>query len=47
MDEAEVYPQIWNEPRETLLEEYQSFFQDLKQFIYRAAENKQAIVITV
>lgn len=47
MEEEEVYPQIWDRPREDLLAEYQSFFQDLKQFIHYAAENKQAIVMTV
>lgn len=47
MEEAEIYPQIWDEPRADLLAEYQSCFQSLKRFIRYVAENKQAIVMTV
>jgi hypothetical protein len=47
MEEAEIYPQIWDEPRENLLEEYQSYFQDLKKFIHHAAEDKQAVMMTI
>jgi hypothetical protein len=47
MEEAEIYPQIWDEPRADLLAEYQSHFQALKQFIRYSAENKKAIVMTV
>jgi Domain of unknown function (DUF1877) len=44
MEEAEIYPQIWDEPREDLLVEYQSYFRALKRFVHDAAENKQSIV---
>ncbi|MBE9028244.1 YfbM family protein [filamentous cyanobacterium LEGE 11480] len=47
MSAADIYPQIWDEPKEDLLTEYQEYFYVLKRFMQLAAAGKQAIVITV
>jgi hypothetical protein len=45
MAEGMVYPQIWDEPRPDLLEEYLGYFEGLKQFVHLAAQQRQALVI--
>jgi hypothetical protein len=47
MAEEMVYPQIWDEPRPDLLDEYLSYFEELKQFVCQAAQQRQALVITL
>jgi hypothetical protein len=47
MQQAEVYPPIWDEPLEGLLEEYGSYFQELKAFVRSAAQRGHALVITL
>jgi hypothetical protein len=44
---VEIYPPIWDEPVEDLRQEYGGYFQDLKHHVHRAAQNGQALIITV
>ena len=44
---AEIYPQIWDEPLEELKEEYGSYLQQLKAHVRRAAEEGQALLVTI
>jgi len=44
---AEIYPEIWDEPREDLLAEYGGYFHELQAFVHRAAQGGQALVITL
>jgi hypothetical protein len=45
--DAEIYPQIWNEPWEELKEEYGGYLQQLKAFVQRATESGQALLIAI
>jgi hypothetical protein len=47
LNEAEIYPQIWDEPREDLLEEYGGYFDELRKLVQKAAQNDQALIITI
>ncbi len=47
LQSADVYPQIWDEPLEDLLEEYGYYFRELKAFVRRAAQSGHAMVITI
>jgi hypothetical protein len=44
---AEIYPQIWDEPLEELLQEYRSYFQEMKRHVHRAAQSRQAVIVTI
>lgn len=43
--EAEIYPQIWDEDRGDLLNEYLHFFQRLRSFVHEAARQRQHLVL--
>jgi hypothetical protein len=45
--EAEIYPQIWDEPIEELRQEYGDHFQDMKRHVHRAAQNGHALIVVV
>jgi Domain of unknown function (DUF1877) len=45
--EAEIYPRIWDESRESLLEEYLSYFRQLRKFVHDAARKKQSLVLLI
>jgi hypothetical protein len=45
MTTEDLYPQIWDEPREDLLEEYGSYFEQLKQFVHVGAREQQGLLI--
>jgi hypothetical protein len=45
MAEEMVYPQIWDEPRPELLDEYLGYFEELKDLVCKAAQQRQALVI--
>ena len=47
MAAEEVYPAIWDEPRDELLEEYGSYLNVLRQGIRTAAEAGDAILVTL
>ena len=42
-----VYPGIWDEPEEDLQEEYGEYFEELQQFLSEAAEQDEAIIISM
>ncbi|WP_020470572.1 YfbM family protein [Zavarzinella formosa] len=47
LEAANIYPQIWDEPLEELLEEYGGYFQELKEFIRQAAKDRLSLVVTI
>lgn len=47
LEREEIYPRIWDEPRDDLLSEYGGYFQDLKAFVARAAKANQALIIAI
>jgi hypothetical protein len=47
LEAAEIYPQIWDESREDLLEEYGGYLAALKELVKRAAKSDQALLIAV
>lgn len=47
MEEAELYPGIWDEPRSDLLSEYRHYFQATKAFFHRAAEQNCRVIVFV
>jgi hypothetical protein len=44
---AEIYPQIWDEPRQDLLVVYGNCFRELKAYVHRAAQTRQALIVTL
>jgi hypothetical protein len=44
---AEIYPQIWDEPRQDLLEGYGYCFRELKAHVHRASQTGQALIVTI
>jgi hypothetical protein len=44
---AQIYPQIWNEPRADLVKEYMGFLQALKSHIKKAVDSHQALLLVV
>jgi hypothetical protein len=44
---AEIYPNIWHEPRDSLRGEYAGYLETLKAYVHRAAELGQALLITL
>jgi len=44
---AEIYPRIWDEDRDSLLEEYLSYFRQLRTFVHDAARTKKSLVLLV
>jgi len=47
MDEAGVYPRIWDEPLEDLLGEYFDYFKELKSLVQRAAASNSGLLLTM
>lgn len=47
LDEAGVYPQIWDEPLDDLLEEYSGYFQQLKSLVVRAADSNSGLLVVI
>ena len=47
LNEAGIYPQIWDEPREELLEEYGMYFQQLRELAKQAADDNHALIIAI
>jgi hypothetical protein len=47
MEAQSVYPGIWDEPEEDLREEYLSYLQELRQLLASAAEQRQALVVSL
>lgn len=47
LDAADVYPRIWDEPLEDLLDEYFDYFQELKSLVERAADSNAALLVTM
>ncbi len=47
LTDAEIYPQIWDEPIEELKQEYDSYLQQLKIHVRRASESGQAILVVI
>lgn len=45
--EADIYPQIWDEPLEDLQQEFARYFSDLKSHVKRAAKSGQALMIAI
>lgn len=43
----DVYPQIWDEPREDLLEEYLGYLNEAKEIIGKAAREGQALLVVI
>jgi hypothetical protein len=44
---ADIYPQIWDEPLEDLLQEYNGYFHELKSLIKQAAGSGSAILVAI
>lgn len=47
MDGAGVYPRIWDEPFDGLLDEYFNRFTELKSLVTRAAESNSGLLVTL
>ncbi|MEZ6143734.1 MAG: YfbM family protein [Zavarzinella sp.] len=47
LEENEIYPQIWDEPLEDLLEEYTDYFRATRELIVRAAGKGQALLVAM
>lgn len=47
MEDADIYPGIWDEPEEDLREEYLTYFQMLKEFVAQAGENGDALQLSM
>lgn len=47
IDAADIYPQIWDEPREELLDEFASYFSEMKEIVARAAQSNAAMLVTI
>jgi hypothetical protein len=47
MTAAEIYPNIWHEPRDALKQEYAGYLRELKEHVHRAAEAGQALMIAL
>jgi Domain of unknown function (DUF1877) len=45
--QADIYPNIWDEPLETLQQEYGDYFREMKAHVQRASEAGQAILVAV
>ena len=47
MEEAEVYPGIWDEPEEDLREEYVEYFELLKEFVSQTVKDDNSLRISM
>lgn len=47
LEDADIYPQIWDEPLEDLLEEYGDYFRATKALVQRAAQEGLALLVTI
>ena len=47
LNEAGIYPRIWDEPREELLEEYGMYFEQLRELVKQAAHDNHALIIAI
>lgn len=47
MEVAQIYPNIWHEPRDSLRGEYVGYLETLKAYVHRAAGLDQALLITL
>jgi Domain of unknown function (DUF1877) len=47
MKVAQIYPNIWDEPRVSLKGEYTGYLEILKAYVHRTAELGQALLITL
>lgn len=47
LDEAGVYPQIWDEPLDELSAEYFDYFSELKGLVKRAAKSGSALLVVL
>jgi hypothetical protein len=47
MSVAQIYPNIWDEPRDSLRGEYAGYLETLKAYVHRTAELGQALLITL
>lgn len=45
--EADVYPSVWDEPLEDLLEEFGAYFDEAKAIVERAAAEGEALLIVI
>ena len=45
--EAEIYPQIWDEPLEDLKDEYDEYLQEMRAHVRRAADSGQALLVAI
>jgi hypothetical protein len=44
---ALIYPMIWDEPLDELMQEYRSYFQEMKRHVHRATQSRQALILTI
>jgi hypothetical protein len=47
LDAADVYPRIWDEPLDDLLDEYFDYFQELKSLVQRAADSNSGLLVAM
>ena len=47
LTEADIYPQIWDEPLEDLQQEYAGYFNEFRSLVKRAAKTGQALMIAI
>jgi Domain of unknown function (DUF1877) len=47
MSEENIYPGIWDEPKEDLRDEYGEYFNELKSFVRDASSNDNSIVVVL
>jgi hypothetical protein len=45
--DAQIYPMIWNEPREALVAEYKGFLRTLKNHVRSASQSQQSLLATL
>jgi len=47
LEREEIYPSIWDEELEELMEEYGHYLQEFKQIAKRGAESGQALIVAI
>jgi hypothetical protein len=47
LTKAQIYPQIWDEPLEDLMQEYRGYLQAMKTYVQHASETRQALLVVI
>ncbi len=47
LSDADINPQIWDEPIEDLKQEYVGYLQEMKAHVRRASKSGQALMVSI